>query len=129
VVKSPPSVARSTTADLASYGTIAGKLRFVPDMALIGSEPVRRPTASGYSALERLNNTPVVHSFLEARHEIHPGQWPNALRSTYLRDVRNSDFSSYLREIWTHLTYCNHDCYAEHCNSAIRLLESRAKVS
>jgi hypothetical protein len=35
----------------------------------------------------------------------------------------------YLREITTHLTYCNHDCYAEHCNSAIRLLESRIAVS
>lgn len=36
--------------------------------------------------------------------------------------------SGYLREIGTHLTYCNHDCYSDHCNSAIRLLESR-KVS
>jgi hypothetical protein len=35
----------------------------------------------------------------------------------------------YLREIRTHLTYCNHDCYAEHCNSAIRLLEGQAAVS
>ena len=35
----------------------------------------------------------------------------------------------YLREIGTHLTYCNHDCYAEHCNSAFRLLESQAAVS
>ena len=36
--------------------------------------------------------------------------------------------SGYLREIGTYLTYCNHDCYSDHCNSAIRLLESR-KVS
>jgi hypothetical protein len=35
----------------------------------------------------------------------------------------------YLREIGTHLTYCNHDCYAEHYDSAIRLLESRIAVS
>jgi hypothetical protein len=35
----------------------------------------------------------------------------------------------YLREFGTHLTYCSHDCYAEHCNSAIRLLESRIAVS
>lgn len=35
----------------------------------------------------------------------------------------------YLREIVTRLTYCNHDCYAQHCNGAIRLLESRAVVS
>jgi hypothetical protein len=33
--------------------------------------------------------------------------------------------SGYLREIGTHLTYCNHDCYSDHCNSAIQLLESR----
>ena len=37
--------------------------------------------------------------------------------------------AGYLREIGTHLTYCNHDCYAEHYNSAIRLLESRIAVS
>ena len=33
--------------------------------------------------------------------------------------------SGYLREIGTHLTYCNHDCYSDHSNSAIGLLESR----
>jgi hypothetical protein len=33
--------------------------------------------------------------------------------------------SGYLREIGTHLTYCNHDCYSDHCNSTIRLLERR----
>jgi len=35
----------------------------------------------------------------------------------------------YLREIGTRLTYCNHECYTQHCNTAIRLLESRAVVS
>jgi hypothetical protein len=35
----------------------------------------------------------------------------------------------YLREIGTHLTYCNHGCYADHCDSAIRLLENRARAS
>ena len=34
--------------------------------------------------------------------------------------------TGYLREIGTHLTYCNHDCYADHRNSAIHLLENRA---
>jgi hypothetical protein len=33
--------------------------------------------------------------------------------------------ASYLREIGTHLTYCNHDC-ADHCKSAILLLENQA---
>lgn len=33
--------------------------------------------------------------------------------------------SAYLREIGTHLTYCNHDCYSDHCNGAIQLIESR----
>jgi len=32
----------------------------------------------------------------------------------------------YLREFGTHLTYCSHDCYADHCDSAIRLLEQPA---
>jgi hypothetical protein len=37
--------------------------------------------------------------------------------------------ASYLREIGTHLTYCNHDCYVDHCKSAILLLENRARGS
>jgi hypothetical protein len=36
---------------------------------------------------------------------------------------------SYLREIGTHLTYCDHDCYADHCQSAFLLLESQARAS
>jgi hypothetical protein len=35
----------------------------------------------------------------------------------------------YLRELGTHLIYCDHDCYADHCNSAVRLLESQARAS
>jgi hypothetical protein len=35
----------------------------------------------------------------------------------------------YLREIGTHLTYCDHDCYADHCQSAFLLLESQARAS
>jgi hypothetical protein len=34
--------------------------------------------------------------------------------------------AGYLREIGTHLTYCTHDCYADHCDSTIRLLEQQA---
>jgi hypothetical protein len=37
--------------------------------------------------------------------------------------------TGYLREIGTHLTYCTHDCYADHCDSAVQLLESLARVS
>jgi hypothetical protein len=37
--------------------------------------------------------------------------------------------TSYLRELGTDLIYCNHDCYAEHCQSAFLLLESRARAS
>jgi hypothetical protein len=36
---------------------------------------------------------------------------------------------SYLREIGTHLTYCDHDCYADHCESAFLLLEKQARAS
>jgi hypothetical protein len=35
----------------------------------------------------------------------------------------------YLREIGTHLIYCDHDCYAEHCQGAFLLLESQARAS
>ena len=34
---------------------------------------------------------------------------------------------SYLREVGTHLIYCDHDCYAEHCQSAFLLLEKPGK--
>jgi hypothetical protein len=34
--------------------------------------------------------------------------------------------ASYLREIGTHLTYCNHNCYEDHCKSAIQLLENQS---
>jgi hypothetical protein len=37
--------------------------------------------------------------------------------------------AGYLREIGTHLTYCNHDCYERHCESAFLVLESRARAS
>jgi hypothetical protein len=37
--------------------------------------------------------------------------------------------TNYLREFGTDLIYCNHNCYAEHCQSAFLVLESRAKAS
>jgi hypothetical protein len=37
--------------------------------------------------------------------------------------------TGYLREIGTHLTYCNHDCYEDHCRSAFLVLEGRAGAS
>ena len=37
--------------------------------------------------------------------------------------------ASYLREIGTHLIYCDHNCYADHCESAILLLENQARAS
>jgi hypothetical protein len=37
--------------------------------------------------------------------------------------------AGYLREIGTGLCYCDHDCYDSHCQSAIQLLDRRAKAS
>ena len=37
--------------------------------------------------------------------------------------------AGYLREIGTQLTYCNHNCYADHCQSAFLVLANRAKAS
>ena len=37
--------------------------------------------------------------------------------------------ASYLREIGTQLSYCDHDCYAEHCKSAVMAFENRARAS
>jgi len=36
--------------------------------------------------------------------------------------------ASYLREVGTQLTYCDHDCYADHCASAALLFESCASI-
>jgi hypothetical protein len=37
--------------------------------------------------------------------------------------------ASYLREVGTRLCYCDHECYADHCESAVLLLESQARAS
>lgn len=37
--------------------------------------------------------------------------------------------AGYLREIGTHLIYCDHDCYADHCKSAVLLLENQVRAS
>jgi hypothetical protein len=37
--------------------------------------------------------------------------------------------ASYLREIGTRLSYCDHNCYAEHCESAFMVLENHARAS
>ncbi len=36
--------------------------------------------------------------------------------------------ASYLREVGTHLIYCDPDCFTEHCSSAALLLESHARA-
>lgn len=36
---------------------------------------------------------------------------------------------SYLREIGTRLLYCDHDCYADHCQTAVVALENHARAS
>ena len=35
----------------------------------------------------------------------------------------------YLREIGTGLFYCDHDCYADHCRSAVMALANLAQAS
>jgi hypothetical protein len=37
--------------------------------------------------------------------------------------------SGYLREIGTGLFYCSHDCYADHCTSAVQALANLARAS
>jgi len=36
---------------------------------------------------------------------------------------------NYLREVGTHLIYCDHSCYASHCKSVVLLLENQAIAS
>jgi hypothetical protein len=37
--------------------------------------------------------------------------------------------ASYLREIETRLSYCDHDCYAQHCEGAVLALENHARAT
>jgi hypothetical protein len=37
--------------------------------------------------------------------------------------------TAYLREIGTGLFYCDHDCYADHCRSAVQAFANLAKAS
>jgi hypothetical protein len=37
--------------------------------------------------------------------------------------------TGYLRELGTHLIYCNPDCYQDHCESAFLALEIKARGS
>ena len=37
--------------------------------------------------------------------------------------------TGYLREVGTSLFYCDHDCYAAHCESAALLLDNQATAS
>jgi hypothetical protein len=37
--------------------------------------------------------------------------------------------ANYLREVGTHLIYCDHDCYAAHCENAVMLLDNQAMAS
>jgi hypothetical protein len=41
---------------------------------------------------------------------------------------RNPIGAAYLREVGTHLIYCDHDCFADHCESAAQLVESHARA-
>jgi hypothetical protein len=36
---------------------------------------------------------------------------------------------SYLREIATRLSYCDHECYVDHCKLAVPALQSHARAS
>jgi len=37
--------------------------------------------------------------------------------------------ANYLREVGTHLIYCDHDCFADHCESAIQLFDGHARAA
>jgi hypothetical protein len=37
--------------------------------------------------------------------------------------------TNYLREVGTRLIYCDHNCYAAHCESAVLLLDNQATAS
>ena len=36
---------------------------------------------------------------------------------------------SYLRELTTHLSYCDHKCYLGHCKVAVTMVQERARAS
>jgi len=50
-------------------------------------------------------------------------------RQSFCASCRAPIEASYLREIQTRLPYCDHDCYADHCEGAILAVESHARAS
>jgi hypothetical protein len=50
-------------------------------------------------------------------------------QQSYCVRCREPIGASYLREIGTQLSYCDHDCYADHCQSAILAFERQTRAS
>ena len=48
-------------------------------------------------------------------------------RQSFCAKCKQAIGAGYLREIGTQLLYCDDSCYAEHCKSAVQLLEGHAR--
>jgi hypothetical protein len=128
-----PNVARSVTENSALYGTTPAKLLSAQRGVLIASRHARKATADGYADF-----TPPDSRSRRQRVLLHIGRCNMRFILVNGRTPRPRSLcvmcvhpvgTTYLREVGTQLIYCDHDCYAAHCESAVRLLDHRAAVS
>jgi hypothetical protein len=65
----------------------------------------------------------------ETAHEIRFGARQNTQPAIFQCFVLRVDRGSYLRELITRLSYCDHQCYLGHCKVAVQALQKRARAS
>ncbi len=128
---------------LVLFDTIPGEPLSVQGSAPIASRPVERVTVHGYghfsdvqnygarrSQNEPLVRAPLIDFFLaecRMRFVLVNGRSPRPRSGCVMCNQQIE--AGYLREVGTNLVYCDHDCYADHCKSAVTLLESKARAS
>lgn len=65
----------------------------------------------------------------ETPHEIRLGEWQDTPHAIALCAVLRVNRESYLRDIATQLSYCNHKCYVDHCKVPVLALQYHAMAS
>ncbi len=124
-----PSVARSVTENSASSGTTPGGPPSVQRGALTASRHARKATAGGYADFKPPDNGCGLLRIgrRHMRFILVNGRSPRPRSLCVMCDQPVG--ASYLREIGTLLVYCDHNCYAAYCKSAVPLPENQARAS
>jgi hypothetical protein len=128
---------------LVSSAITLGEFRSVQGSALIASRPARRATADGYAGLRRPDSSrssyfPAVGSSEGGCNELSIRRRDMNFILVNGRTPRPQSVCAlccepigarYLREVGTRLLYCDHNCYADHCRTAVMVLENHARAS